>query len=183
VNKINGKMYVGSTQRSLKIRFQRHVAKSKEKSLSSLHKAIRKYGEENFEIRIIEEYTTRKTMLAAEIEWIEYFNTYKSNYGYNDTSGGDGGNTNGGKKFSEEWKEKISKSLTGKKLSEEHVKSLSESHKGNIANNRKLDFKIAQEIRYEYSLGNMTQKQLGFKYGLSQDCIFKIIKLRTYIKE
>lgn len=90
--------------------------------------------------------------------------------------------TNTGKKFDDEWRNNISKSLTGRKFSEEHIKSLSESHKGNIASNRKLTFKIAEQIRVEYSFGNITQKQLGVKYGLSQDCIFNIIKKRTYIK-
>lgn len=182
VNKLNGKMYVGSTERQLKIRWQRHLAKTNEGSLCTLHKAIRKYGRDNFDIRMIEEYPSRKAMLVAEIEYIAYFDTYKSSYGYNDAPGGEGGNTNGGKKFSEEWKTNISKSLTGKKLSEQHIKSLSESHKGNIVSNRKLTFKVAEQIRDEYSFGNITQKQLGAKYGLSQDCIFKIIKKRTYVK-
>ena len=43
-------------------------------------------------------------MLNGEIEWIAYFDTYKSYYGYNDTAGGEGGDTNSGKKFSTEWK-------------------------------------------------------------------------------
>lgn len=34
--------------------------------------------------------------------------------GYNDASGGDGGNTNGGKTFDNEWKVNISQSLIGK---------------------------------------------------------------------
>jgi group I intron endonuclease len=90
--------------------------------------------------------------------------------------------TNTGKTFSDEWRNKISASLTGKTLSEEHIKNLSESHKGNIPSNRKITLEIAEQIRTEYSLENITQKQLGVKYGLSQDCIFKIIKRRTYIK-
>lgn len=114
VNKINGKMYIGSTERDLKIRLQKHVAKANEGSRCSLHKAIRKYSKNSFDIRMIEEYPTREAMFTGEIEYIAYFNTYKSSYGYNDTPGGDGGNTNGGKKFSEEWVTGISKSLAGK---------------------------------------------------------------------
>lgn len=90
--------------------------------------------------------------------------------------------TNTGKKFDNEWKEKISAALTGKSLSEEHIKKLSESHIGNIASNRKLTFEIAEQMRVEYSLGNITQKQLGAKYGLSQSTTFNILKGRTYIK-
>lgn len=90
--------------------------------------------------------------------------------------------TNTGKTFDDEWKNNISISLIGRTLSKEHIKNLSESHKGNIAPNRKITFDIAEEIREAYILGNITQKQLGIKYGLSQDCIFNIIKKRTYIK-
>lgn len=114
VNRLNGKMYVGSTERELKVRWQKHLVKANEGSLCTLHKAIRKYGRDNFDIQMIEEYPTREAMLAGEIEYIAYFDTYKSEYGYNDTPGGDGGNTNGGKKFSEEWKLNMAKSSAGK---------------------------------------------------------------------
>lgn len=67
VNKINGKMYVGSTERDLTVRLQKHVAKAREGSLCSIHKAIRKYNKDNFDIRMIEEYLTRETMLAGEV--------------------------------------------------------------------------------------------------------------------
>jgi len=87
--------------------------------------------------------------------------------------------TNKGKRFSKEWKAKISTSLVGKSFSEDHKKHLSESHIGNIAANRKLTFEIAEQIRKEYIAG-LTQKQLAIKYGISQNCIFKIIKKRTY---
>ncbi|HEY5267790.1 MAG TPA: hypothetical protein VII94_01495 [Candidatus Saccharimonadales bacterium] len=66
---------------------------------------------------------------------------------------------------------------------EETIKKLSESHLGQIAPNRKLTFETAEMIREEYKVGSITQKQLGVKYGLSQDCIFKIIKYRTYTKK
>ena len=60
VNQINGKMYVGSTERELKIRWQKHLVKTNEGSLCTLHKAIRKYGRDNFDIRMIEEYSSGK---------------------------------------------------------------------------------------------------------------------------
>jgi group I intron endonuclease len=180
VNKSNGKMYVGSTERELKIRWQKHLVKVNEGSLCTLHKAIRKYGRDNFDIRMVEEYPTREAMLAGEVEYITYFDTYKSEWGYNDTPGGDGGNTNGGKKFSEEWKAKMSIAKKGKSFSEEHKENLSKSHMGHKAPNRKLTFEQAEEIRKEYENDAYTQKQLGKKYGLSQDCIFKIVNRVTY---
>ncbi len=90
--------------------------------------------------------------------------------------------TNTGKKFNNEWKDNISKSLSGRILSEDHKDKLSKSHIGKIAVNRKITFEIAEQIRAEYSAGDITQKQLGKKYNLSQDCIFKIIKMISYTK-
>lgn len=182
VNVISGKMYVGSTERELKIRWQKHLTKANEGSLCTLHKAIRKYDRDSFDIRMIETYSTREAMLAGEVEYIAYFDTYKSEWGYNDTLGGDGGNTNGGKKFSEEWKANISKGKLGVEFTKEHRENLSKSHMGHTAPNRKLTFAKAEEIRSEYKTGLITQKQLGIKYGLTQDCIFKIVNGKTYTK-
>jgi len=182
VNTVNNKMYVGRTERILDVRLQKHICKANEGSLCYLHKAIRKYGKDNFVIRMVEEYPSRDAMLVGEIDWISYFDTYKSFWGYNDTPGGEGGNTNGGKKFSEEWKTKMSAAKKNKVFSEEHKKNLSKSHMGHIAPNRKLTFEKAETIRNEYETGLYTQKQLGIKYDLSQDCIFNIVNKLTYTK-
>jgi len=89
--------------------------------------------------------------------------------------------TNKGKKFSEQWRKNISKSLTGFKHSEETRKNMSMAHIGNIAPNRKLNFDIAEEIRLKYRNG-LTQKQLSIEYGVSQDTIFNIVHFYTYKK-
>jgi DNA-binding MarR family transcriptional regulator len=88
--------------------------------------------------------------------------------------------TNKGKKFSEEWKNKISNSLMGKSLSSEHIKHLSESHIGNIAANRKLTLEQVREIRNRYNTTKITQKELGKQYGLSQATINDIVRNLTY---
>lgn len=97
-NLINNKIYVGKSQHNLlcgSTRWQIHlkVAKGgKEKyprSFSVIHKAINKYGEENFFYQIIDEFETEKESLYAESKLI-----YKlKNNGcilYNLTNGGDG---------------------------------------------------------------------------------------------
>lgn len=114
INIINNKIYIGYTQRLLKVRLRDHFLKAKKGSLSSLHKAIRKYGKDNFNIFLIENFITKQDMIQGEIFYIKKYNTYKSQYGYNDTAGGDGGNTNSGKKFNKKWRIKISKSQAGK---------------------------------------------------------------------
>jgi group I intron endonuclease len=88
--------------------------------------------------------------------------------------------TNKGKKFSEEWKQKISKSLTGKIITNEHRENLSKSHMGNIPPNRKLTFEEAEKMREIYKNTNISQKELGRRYGMAQATINSIILYKTY---
>jgi group I intron endonuclease len=57
-NKLNGKIYVGQTIKSLEDRFQKHCcgtsAKDKYHFNMAIKKAIRKYGKDNFTIELIE---------------------------------------------------------------------------------------------------------------------------------
>jgi group I intron endonuclease len=106
-------MYVGYTEVPLEVRLQRHISKAKQSSSTSLFKAIRKYGENNFNIRMIETYSNKEKMIQGEIDWIAYFDTYKSPCGYNDTPGGEGGPTNLGKKFDDEHKLNMSQAAAG----------------------------------------------------------------------
>jgi hypothetical protein len=112
VNKINDKMYIGSTERRL------------------------------------------------QIGWIAYFDTYKSQHGYNDTPGGDGGNTNGGKKFSEDWKAKMSKSLAGKPQTDR----------------RRFSEEIKKEICRLYTEEEKSTYNLGKNYNCSRTTIDDLLK-------
>jgi hypothetical protein len=87
--------------------------------------AIRKYTKENQWIHqiLIDNIPTLKEALNLEILCIFYFDTYK--HGYNYTVGGGGHGKN-----SKKTNIKISKSLSGKKKSEEHKIHLSESKIG-----------------------------------------------------
>jgi hypothetical protein len=64
-NKKTNKVYVGSTTTSLKQRFKEHTEC---KDTSPLHKDMRKYGSENFEIGLLKkvEYSDIETLLIAE---------------------------------------------------------------------------------------------------------------------
>ena len=86
-NKLNGMPYVGKTTRPLEVRFKEHT-----KADSYIGNAIRKYGEENFSREVIEECETPEQLNEREIFWIAFFNCRKPN-GYNQTDGGDVGNT------------------------------------------------------------------------------------------
>lgn len=164
-NKLNGKKYIGSTERELKIRWQRHLAKANEGSLCSLHKAIRKYGRDNFDIRMLAEYPTREAMLAGEIEYVTHFDTYKSKNGYNDTPGGDGGNTNGGKTFSDEWKTNMSKSAAGKPQ----------------ISRRKFSSEVEKEICKLYLEQKMSAYALGKQFKCPRTTISDILKRNNIV--
>ena len=86
-NLVNGKIYIGKTEQSIKKRWQEHCADSiKERCADRpLYRAIRKYGIENFSIELLEE-TDQPN--ERECYWIEQKQSFK--YGYNATLGGDG---------------------------------------------------------------------------------------------
>jgi len=76
------------------------------------HNALRKYGFENFEWKVIETHAAetklelRNILCEREIYWIEKDKTYLPEFGYNMTKGGDGVL---GYKFSKEQYEKVCK--------------------------------------------------------------------------
>lgn len=80
-NIVNGKKYIGRTKRGIEHRFRAHLHSSKQGSNTYFHKAIRKYGKENFKLEILEE-------SDREEHWIEILKPE-----YNMTKGGDGGDT------------------------------------------------------------------------------------------
>ena len=45
---------------------------------------------------------------------------------------------------------------------------------------RKINFKIAEKIRNEYKLENISQKKLANKFNISRGIVRDVIKNRTY---
>ena len=88
-NNINGKMYIGKTERSVNIRYKEHLRNiNKYCDSIPLYKALKKYGKENFTIEQIEE-CSNDLLDQREIYWISTLDTYHN--GYNCTIGGEGG--------------------------------------------------------------------------------------------
>lgn len=90
-NIVNNKLYIGVTVRTLHNRWIRHKSSATTGSMSPIHRAIRKYGDDKF---IIEELCTVNTITELkdkECELIALFKTYGNpTVGYNATRGGDG---------------------------------------------------------------------------------------------
>jgi group I intron endonuclease len=85
-NNLNGKVYIGYTTRTLKQRWAEHSAPSRVTTV--LHKAIKKYGKENFSIEEVFVSSCIKTILDKEKELISQYNSFNSG-GYNATFGGE----------------------------------------------------------------------------------------------
>jgi len=124
-NKINNKGYVGITTRSLSKRWYEHrfVANSCGQLLG---KAIKKYGEQAFEIMPIASAKTLENLKEVEKDLIIQFQT-KVPFGYNLTDGGDGVF---GFKQSEEQRLKSANLRLGTKHTKETKAKMREAHSG-----------------------------------------------------
>lgn len=82
-NKINGKMYVGSTEEVFRKRWQRHKSELKKGIHSNGHiqNSVNKYGLENFEFEILQE-CGPEFCLSFEQYWRNVLMTYDENFGY-----------------------------------------------------------------------------------------------------
>lgn len=89
-NLISKKVYIGQSV-DINYRFNNHKSESfnpKSNAYNTaIHRAIRKYGIENFSFEVIEE-CTKELLSEREIYWIAYYNSYGD--GYNLTPGGEG---------------------------------------------------------------------------------------------
>lgn len=85
-NKINNKCYIGQS-RNIERRWKRHIQENND---SAIHRAIKKYGVENFSFEVIEECSTEE-LDKKEIYWINFYNSIDKEKGYNLTLGGLGG--------------------------------------------------------------------------------------------
>ena len=89
-NKLNNKVYIGQTIQKPIERFYQHCAKKCDKYILNMviHKAIFKYGKDNFTFEVIEE-VPKQQLNEREEYWIKYYNSYTD--GYNSTKGGQDG--------------------------------------------------------------------------------------------
>lgn len=89
-NNINGKVYVGQTTTALETRHTKHLAQLEDNTY--FHRAIKKYGIDNFSLEVIEDNIPLSELDNREIYWIKTLDSYyTSNKGYNLTKGGQWG--------------------------------------------------------------------------------------------
>ena len=69
-NKLNGKIYIGQTVRTLEERLKEHIRKNK----TIIDKALNKYGVDNFEIEILHKCNDVNELNEKEIYYINLYN-------------------------------------------------------------------------------------------------------------
>jgi len=154
LNKINNKIYIGQTTRSVKDRMEEHC---KPYNKSYLSKAIRKYGKDNFQIDELEMTASIEKMNELEKYYIVMFNS-KSPNGYNVLEGG-------------RESSRIRSKTKGRPLSEAHKKKIGLANKGKIRTDAmkevqsklKKGTKLSKNTRKQISLSNIGKHHEGRK--------------------
>lgn len=158
----NGKVYVGMTKNSIEQRRDMGYNHNK-----PLQKAIREYGWNGFEHKIIAD---NLTILQAEKIEKETIEKYKSNIpdnGYNISAGGRA--TYAGLKHTEEYKKKMSELYKGRSFSDKTLSRMKEAHK----KERKavISFTLSGELFMKFeSLHHAAQAVNGYPSNISRAC-------------
>jgi len=155
INKINDKKYIGKTSRPLSKRIAEHKYDSQiysNKNKTYLHRAMNKYGFDNFEFNILEKIQSdnlkefNDELNKLEIYYINKFNTY--NNGYNITLGGDG--------------------CCGYEISEEHKRAVSKAHKGiPLSDDHKAKIKLFMSSDKNPNIGRIPSEESKVKQSNS----------------
>lgn len=90
-NKINDKVYIGKTTKSLDERKQVHLYDANEGSQLHFHNALRKHGLISFDWQSIDQAETEQELNEKEKYWIQFYKSFDPVFGYNLTLGGEGG--------------------------------------------------------------------------------------------
>lgn len=88
-NQINGKVYVGKTDKTIEKRLAEHLHASLYDDQRRFHQAIRKHGRSAFAVTLLEvsDYENAGTV---ERKWIKHYKSKQYKFGYNMTDGGEG---------------------------------------------------------------------------------------------
>ena len=194
INLINKKVYVGSSSRLRRRRYDHFkYLKLNKHPNKHLQSSYNRYGEDNFTYEILEKLPfiedrelLKNMLLEREQYWIEELKSYLSEYGYNlnPVAG-----SRLGSKCSEETKKKISESNKGRIQTEEHRRKNSEANKGRVvseetrqkiseAQKGKKRKPLSEEHKKKISKGNKGKK----RKPLSEEHKKKISKTKRKYK-
>lgn len=187
-NKINGKIYVGQTSKTILKRWKDHIfiakgGKQKYPAFSAIHAAIVKYGEENFDIQEIDTASNLDELNEKEMYWIAQFKKISKLYNLNNGGGGNTGHivsdstrqklsitksgTNNsfyGKKHSLETLQKYSEERSGATHTIDTKKKMSENQAGRIINEG-IATDIINRLKNGQSMASIS-KELNIGYSI-----------------
>ena len=82
----NNKVYIGQSIRPIEQRFKRHINDAINNIIDThFARAIRKYGENNFIIELLDVAKTQEELNYKEQYWIKFYNSTDNKIGYNET--------------------------------------------------------------------------------------------------
>jgi len=201
-NKENGLIYIGCTINSLEKRFGQHLSRCFTSEYNSkLYNSIKKYGQENFTIKLIEE-CDLNIIYETEKKYVEQYDSY--NNGLNSTIGGEGclgythspekkvkiseslknGNSHKGKTYEELYGDKADEQREKRRLSvkqgwgsisDEDKNKRVDSVKTAIRKNSKYGVDLVKEIKQKINEG-VKIKELKKTYPQVYDNFFYDIK-------
>lgn len=157
-NLINNKVYIGSAKNiRTRINIHKHYLNNNKHHSKKLQYSYNKYYG-NFLVSILEK-TSIENLIIREQYWINYFQSYKQEYGFNilKTAG-----NSIGYKCSEETKKKIGNANRGRKIifTESHLKNLAKNRYHRkikvIFNNYEKDFNCIDDLVNELNISKST---------------------------
>lgn len=196
----NGKVYIGITSQNPERRWRKNGEGYKDHNY--FWNAIQKYGWDNFTHEILFNDLTAEQAYKKEQEFISYYKSNDSRYGYNLSSGGESGSK--GYKYSEEQRQKMSESRRGDKngmygkhhteeskrkistmkskenLSAETIKKMSDAKKGKKRDKnsikKQIDTISNPVICVETLLKYKNAKIASRHTGIDSSCISKVCR-------
>jgi group I intron endonuclease len=201
-NTLNNKVYIGQSNNEIR-RWRQHTRFAKqERPLQYVHRAMAKYGIDNFVCEVIAMCLTQEDADEAEIQLIKQYDSQNKGKGYNIASGGDHPwnaglpkeqqpmygkkqseyfiarmtEVHGGKTFvhSENTKNQISRALLGRHRPQEVVDKFSGENNGQAKLSADKVLRIRQEAPYT------TYQELADKYGTTIQNIRAIVLGETW---
>ena len=166
----SGKQYVGQTTKTLRHRISMHKGATKAGATYPINNSIRKYGLDNFDVKILDIAEDQDGLDMLECYWIKELKTCE--IGMNLSPGGEGWSLEKkawmsglmrGRKFSEETRKKFSKAQSGKNNPMYNKKHDDEVREKISAAHRKRDKK---EIEEEREILSDSAERLGIPHGV-----------------
>lgn len=166
INRITGKYYVGSSMNIMKYRWPRHKSSLNNNNHKNDHlqNSWNKYGEQNFELKIVEELKNidKQNLLIIEQKYLDIAKTEQDKcYNLKFVAGGGG-------ELSEYSRNKISIIHKGKTTSDETKLKISNSVK-NTMNSQEMFTKLSQLRKGKFLSKthrlNLSKSQIGRKHS------------------